>query len=42
MQNQIIMESYWRNKGYLKIIYTSTSKAAVNIKNKKGVLTSLK
>ena len=24
------------------IIYTSTSKAAVNIKNKKGVLTSLK
>ena len=25
-----------------RIIYTSTSKAAVNIKNKKGVLTSLK
>ena len=40
MQNQIIMESYWCNKGYL--IYTSPSKAAVNVQNKKGVLTSLK
>ena len=33
MQNEIIVESYWRNKGYL--IYASTFKAPVNIKNKK-------